>query len=69
MAATVLPTNPLGADPYPLITPLMCGATVATQNAKVGFVYASHATVNGRRTTNPRIRINSLSVLLVGSGK
>ena len=49
--------------------PSMCGATEATPNAKVGFVFASPATVSGRRTINPKTRIDSLSVFPSGSAK
>jgi hypothetical protein len=47
----------------------MYGAMEATPNVKVGFVSASPATVSGRRITNPKIPIDSLSVFPMGSGK
>ena len=68
-AAMVLLTNPSEGAPYRLTMPSMCGATEATPNAKVGFVFASPATASGRRTTNPKTRIDSLSVFPSGSAK
>ena len=68
-AAMVLLTNPSEGDRYRLITQSMYGATEATPNAKVGFASANPATVSGRRITNPKIPIDSLSVFPMGSGK
>lgn len=51
------------------ITPSMSGGAADTQNAKVGFECARVVTVSGRKTTNLKIRTDSLSVPLQGCAK
>ena len=47
----------------------MSGGAADTQNAKVGFECARVVTVSGRKTTNLKIRTDSLSVPLQGCAK
>ena len=54
---------------YQSITPSMFGAMEATASEKVVFESVKVATGNGRKTTNLKTPIDSLSVLLKGLRK